>query len=149
MAEVRKSKHWKIDPNIKITEFNKDEINEKNLVNQLLLFRQSDLSFSLIVNLFGSFDGKTLCHQYDTIEIPTGAFTYMDDKGKEHKNTSPFITTIGIWIFNIFFLRDFNFSFLFNGYINKNIDADVFGDINDTLAYALLEDKISVEYYKK
>lgn len=149
MAEVRKSKHWKIDPNIKITEFNKDELNENNLVNQLLLFKQSDLSFSLIMNLFGSFGGKTLCHQYDTIEIPTGAFTYIDNNGKEHKNTSPFITTIGIWIFNIFFLRDFNFSFLFDGYINKNIDSDEFDNINDTLAYALLEDKISVENYKK
>ena len=148
MANIRKSKHWKINPNINISEFNREELNENNLANQLLLFKQSDLSFSLIMELFGSFGGEPLCHQYDTIEIPAGAYVYKDNNGKEHKNVSSFITTIGIWIFNIFFLRDFNFAFLF-GYVNKNINADEFDEINDTLAYALLEDKISVENYKK
>ena len=149
MATVRKAKHWVMDPSIKVEEFNKDEINSKNLVNQLLVFKQSDLSFSLIMELFGSFSGDSLCHQYDTMEVPAKAYWYLDDKGKEHRNVSKFTTTIGLWIFNIFFLRDLNFSFLFDGYINENINDDKFGDINDTLAYALLEDKIAVENYKK
>jgi hypothetical protein len=102
------------------------------------------------MELFGSFNnGEPLCHQYDTFEVPAKYYYYIDDKGKEHRNVSKFTTTIGLWMYNIFFLRDFNFSFLFDGYINENIDSDKFGDINDTLAYALLEDKIEMENYKK
>ena len=149
MATIRKSKHWNLDPSVNVEEFNKDEINSKNLVNQLLVFKQSDLSFSLIMNLFGSFNGESLCKQYDTFDVPAKAFYYIDDKGKEHRNASKFTTTIGLWLFNIIFLRDFNFSFLFDGYINENINADKFDDINDTLAYALLEDKIDIDNYKK
>jgi len=149
MATVRKSKHWNLNPNSNVTEFNKDEINKNNLINQLLVFKQSDLTFSLIMELFGSFNGEPLCHQYDTFDVPAKAYYYIDDKGKEHRNVSKFTTTIGLWIFNIFFLRDFNFSFLFNGYINENVDADLFESINDTLAYALLEDKIDMKNYQK
>lgn len=149
MATVRKSKHWSLDPGSKVEVFNKDEINSKNLINQLLVFKQSDLSFSLIMELFGSFGGNSLCKQYDTFDVPTNAYYYIDEKGKEHRNTSKFTTTIGIWLFNIIFLRDFNFSFLFNGYINENINADKFDEINDTLAYALLEDKIEMNNYQK
>lgn len=149
MATIRKSKHWIADPNIKVDKFNKDEINDKNLINQLLVFNQSDLTFSLIMELFGSFGGEPLCHQYDTFDVPANHFYYIDSNGKEHRNVSKFTTTIGLWIFNIFFLRDFNFSFLFDGYINENINADKFDDINNTLAYALLENKISMEAYQK
>ena len=149
MATIRKSKHWIANPNIKVDKFNKDEINDKNLINQLLVFNQSDLTFSLIMELFGSFGGEPLCHQYDTFDVPANHFYYIDSNGKEHRNVSKFTTTIGLWIFNIFFLRDFNFSFLFDGYINENINADKFDDINNTLAYALLENKISMEAYQK
>ena len=149
MATIRKSKHWIADPNIKVDKFNKDEINDKNLINQLLVFNQSDLTFSLIMELFGSFGGEPLCHQYDTFDVPANHFYYIDSNGKEHRNVSKFTTTIGLWIFNIFFLRDFNFSFLFDEFINENINADKFDDINNTLAYALLENKISMEAYQK
>jgi hypothetical protein len=101
------------------------------------------------MELFGEFNGKSLCKPYDTFDVPAKAYWYIDDKGKEHRNVSKFTTTIGLWIYNIFFLRDFNFSFLFDGYINENIDADKFGSINDTLAYALLEDKIDMKNYQK
>lgn len=149
MATIRKSKHWNMNPNLKITEFNKDELNSNNLINQLLVFKQSDLCFSLIMELFGSFGGEPLCHQYDTFDVPAGAYVFKDDKGKEHRNIAKFTTTIGLWIFNIFFLRDFDFAFLFDGYINENIDADKFESLNNDLVYALMEDKIKMENYKK
>ena len=149
MATIRKSKHWNMNPNLKITEFNKDELNSNNLINQLLVFKQSDLCFSLIMELFGSFGGEPLCHQYDTFDVPAGAYVFKDDKGKEHRNITKFTTTIGLWIFNIFFLRDFDFAFLFDGYINENIDADKFESLNNDLVYALMEDKIKMENYKK
>jgi hypothetical protein len=147
---VRKTKHWVPDPSIKVEQFNKDEINSKNLINHLLVFNQSDFSFSLVMELFGTFNGgESLCHPYDTFDVPPGSYKYLDDKGKEHHNVSKFTTTIGIWMYNIFFLRDFNFAFLFGGYINKNIGTDEFDDINDTLAYALLEDKIDMDNYQR
>lgn len=145
----RVSIHWGgPNPRVNITEFNQDEINKDNLVNQILLVKQSDISSSLIMKLFGSFDGKTFVHHYDTFEVPAGGFKFTNDKGKEVSNTKPFITTFGIWLFNIFFFRDFGFSNIVGGYINKNLTKGDFSDYHQTILYALLEDKIEVEQYK-
>lgn len=149
MSEKRVSKHWNLNPRLNIEEFNIDEINEDNLVNELLVLKQDDISYSFMMNMFGSFNGKCFCHHYDTFDVPVGAFKFINKKGKEVSNSVKFTTTIGIWIFNIFFLRDFGFSFLFDGYINKNINKDLFEDINQTLVYALAEDKIDSDRYIK
>lgn len=148
MAEERKSKHWNLNPNISVTEFNLDEVNESNLINHLLVLRQPDVTYSFMMRMFGSFNGKTLCKQYDTFTVPIGAYKFKNKKGKEVSNKNAFTTTIGIWVFNIFLIRDFGFGFLFNGYINETIRNGNFGDINQTLAYALVEDKIDTETYK-
>lgn len=145
----RVSKMWKLNPRVNIDTFDPNDINESNLVNQLLKLTQHDVTYSLIMNLFGSFDGKSFCNPYDTFEVPVGGFWYTDLSAKEHRNTEPFITTIGIWIFNIFFLQGFGFSWLFDGYINENIDDGKFGKINQKLVYALAEDKITTEVYTK
>lgn len=149
MDEKRVSKHWNYNPKLDITEFNLEELNASNLVNELLVLKQSDVSFTFMMNLFGNFNGKSMCHQYDTFDIPPHGFVFKNAKGKEVSNTSKITTTIGIWIFNVFFLRDFGFSYLFGGYVNENLRADDFGDINQTLVYALAEDKIEVAAYKK
>lgn len=149
MSEKRVSKHWNLNPRLNIEEFNIDEINEDNLVNELLVLKQDDISYSFMMNMFGSFNGKCFCHHYDTFDVPVGAFKFINKKGKEVSNSVKFTTTIGIWVFNIFFLRDFGFSFLFDGYINKNINKDLFEDINQTLVYALAEDKIDSDRYIK
>ena len=148
MAEERKSKHWNLNPNISVTEFNLDEVNESNLINHLLVLRQPDVTYSFMMRMFGSFNGKTLCKQYDTFTVPIGAYKFKNKKGKEVSNKNAFTTTIGIWVFNIFLIRDFGFGFLFNGYINETIRNGNFEDINQTLAYALVEDKIDTETYK-
>lgn len=146
---VRKSKRWNLNPNITVETFNLDEVNESNLINHLLVLKQSDVSYSLMMNLFGIFDGKSLCKQYDTFEVPIGKFSFKNSKGKSVSNTNAFTTTIGIWIFNIFFLNGFDFSHLFGGYVNKNVNKKLFGKINQELVYALAEDKIDVERYKQ
>lgn len=145
----RISNHWNYNPRINITEFNSKEITKDNLVNQILLLKQSDVSSDLIMNLFGSFNGKSLCNQYDTFEVPEHKFYFINSKGKEVSNSKPFITTFGIWIFNIFFLQGFGFSSIFGGYVNENINSKSFSKLHQKLIYALLEDKISVENYKK
>ena len=149
MSEKRVSKHWELNPNIKVETFNAEEINKDNLINHLLVLKQSDVSYSLIMNLFGSFNGKSLCRQYDTFTVPPKAFHFRNAKGKEVSNTEKFTTTIGIWIFNIFFLQGFEFSFLFDGYVNKNINSKLFENINQTLVYALAEEKILTDDYKR
>ena len=138
----RVSKNWEINPRINITEFDIDTLSEDNLINQLLVLKQENVSYSLMMILFGSYNGKKLCSQYDTFTVPVGGFSFLNENGKEVSNTNTFVTTIGIWLFNIFFLKGFNFSFLFGGYYNNNIDNKLFGDINQTLVYALAEDKI-------
>ena len=145
----RVSKMWKLNPRVNIDTFDPNDINESNLVNQLLKLTQHDVTYSLIMNLFGSFDGKSFCNPYDTFEVPVGGFWYTDASAKEYRNTEPFITTIGIWIFNIFFLQGFGFSYLFGGYINENINDKKFNNINQTLIYALAENKITTYTYKQ
>lgn len=146
---ARVAKHWKYDPKFDVEEFNLDTLNESNLINQLLKMKQSDFTYSFIMNCFGSFNGKSLCHHYDTFDVPVGAFKFTNEKGKEVSNAQSFVTTIGIWTLNIYLFRDFGLSFLFDGYINENIDKDIYGDIVQKLTFALMEDKITTEKMKQ
>lgn len=149
MADKRVAKTWEYNPKITVESFNIDEITKDNLINHILVMKQSDVTYSTIMTLFGSFNGKSLCHQYDIFEVPVGGFKFLDQKGKERSNSNKFKTTIGVWIFNLFFLRDFNFSWIFGGYMNENINAGKFEDINQQLVYALAEDKINTDSYKR
>jgi DNA-directed RNA polymerase subunit beta' len=77
-----------------------------------------------------------------------GAFSFTNSKGKLVSNTNKFTTTFGIWIFNVLLIKGFNLSFIFDGYINDNIDKKKFGKIHQKILYALLEDKINTMQYK-
>lgn len=147
---ARVAKHYKYNPRINVETFNLEDINKDNVVNYMLILTQQDVSKQLIMELFGSFnDGKSLVHHYDTFDVPVGGFKFTDKKGKEVSNSKEFTTTFGIWVFNIFLIQGFGFSKLFNGYINDNINKGKFGKIHQTILYALVEDRISVEQYKK
>lgn len=146
---TRVAKHWKINPNIEVTEFNLATINKDNLVNQILLLKQSDIDQDFIMTLFGTFNGESLCHHYDTFEVPIGAFVFENKDGKSVSNTDPFITTFGIWVFNVFYLRDFGFSHLFGGYMNENLNKKALNNISQQLVYAMMENKVDTERYKQ
>lgn len=149
-SNVRVAKRWPYNSKNDVASFDLNSLNETNLVNQLLILKQSDISYSLIMNLFGNFNGKSLCNPYDEFIVPKGRYSYFDrNKNKNFSNKEPFLTTIGIFIFNVFMLNGFNFSYLFGGYINKNINNKEFKNINQILTYALAEDKITVEEFKK
>lgn len=145
----RVSKHWNYNPRVNITEFNKETLSRDNVVNQMLVLTQQDISSSLVMEMFGSFGGQTMVNHYDTFEVPKGAYKFENEKGKLVSNTNSFITTFGIWIFNIFFIQGFGFAKIFGGYINENINTDIFEDLHQQLLYAMLEDRIDVENYKK
>jgi len=91
-----------------------------------------------IMELFGEFNGKSRFNPYDIIEIPPNSY---GPKGKKNKNT--FKTTVGLWIFNKYFIEETLFD-LFH-YINEIVDDDLFSSINTKLSYALAEDRITTQ----
>jgi len=127
-----------------------ENITSANLVDFLFTISKDDITYSMIMTMFGEFNGKNLANPYDLLEVPAGKWSYFTDKERtKHKsNKSKFTTTIGIFLYNIF-LRDFGFSRLFGGYFQDTITSKVAGDVEKTLSYALLEDKIDVEDLKQ
>lgn len=126
MAEKRKARH----------------ITDKADIDYILNLTEDDLiRTSTIMEMFADFDGKgkSRFNPYDTITIPPGYYQLTPEK----KNTKPCDTTVGIWVFNKCFIEP-HYNHLF-GYINEEITKGKFGDINDDISYALLEDKTDVE----
>lgn len=144
----RISKHWTPGPE-KVVSVDHTNITETNLVNNLLVLKQEDVTFSFIMKLFGSFDGKSLCHPYDTFDVPANTYYYTKFNGKTVSNTQKFTTTIGIWIFNVVFLQGFGYCDIVGGYVNETITAKKFDQIHQQIIYALMEDKIEVAGYKE
>lgn len=117
-------------------------ITDQKLKDILLNIQEQDIKSSFIYNLFGEFKGKCQCNPYDLLDIPPG---YYGPEGKKNKNS--FVTTVGIWIFNKFFIEKELFNIF--GYINEIIDGDKLEDMNQTLTYALMEDKIDTGILKR
>lgn len=108
------------------------------LGNLLFDITEDDITASFIYSLFGDFNGKPKCNPYDIITIPKGKY----GKG-DKKNKNSFKTTIGIWIFNKYFIEPDFFEYF--GYINETITKKKFKDLNQTLSYKLMEDKITID----
>lgn len=118
------------------------KITDPELKRYILGIKESDITSSFIYDLFGEFNGVSKCNPYDLIEVPAGLY---GPEGKKNKNK--FLTTVGIWIFNKWFIEQDLFDLF--GYINKIIDGDQLEDMNQILSYALMEDRISVQALKK
>lgn len=148
MAEKRVSKHWTCNNYSVIDDVSKIDVTESNLIQCFLSLKSKDITYSFMMETFGEFEGKAMCHPYDTFDVPVGRWVFKDQKGKEKSNKNKFTTTLGLWIVNVFFFRDDGLSFLFDGYLSEMINDGVFGDINKKMSYALIEDKITVEQHK-
>lgn len=111
-------------------------------IEYLLSLKENDITDSVMFEMFGEFDGKIRFNPYDTFEVPKGAFT----NGKI-KNLEPFVTTVGLWIFNRYFIESKLITEL--GYINETLTKKKLGWINSTLSYALLEDRIELDDLKE
>ena len=123
------------------------DITKDNVVNYMLALKPEDITSSLVMELFGEFNGKTLIHHYDTFDVPANGYSYINKSGKLVSNTSKFTTTFGIWIFNLFLIKSSGLCDIL-GYINENINKKAFGKLHQKLLYALMEDKITSEQYK-
>lgn len=110
-------------------------------IEYLVSITEKDITTTFIMELFGEFKSRQRFHPYDIITIPAGS--YGPDK---RKNKNQFTTTVGIWVFNKYFIEPHLFD-LFH-YINETITSKLFKKINNTLSEAVLEDKLPLEYLK-
>lgn len=117
------------------------KIIDKNLRDMLLNIQEKDITSSFVYDLFGEYNGVSRCHPYDILVVPPNSY---GSTNKKNKNS--FTTTVGIWIFNKWFIENELFD-LFH-YINKNVDNDLLEDINQQLSFALMEDRITVQVLK-
>lgn len=117
------------------------KIQDKVLLDRMYNLKEEDITASFIYDLFGEFNGKAIANPYDLIDIPAGV--YGPDR---KKNKNKFTTTIGIWVFNKWFIEKELFHIF--QYINKNLTGGILDDMNQTLSYALMEDRINVQTMK-
>lgn len=106
-------------------------------IEYLLNIKEKDITTTFIMNTFGEFDNGQRFRPYDIVEIPANSY------GPENKrNKSKFTTTVGIWVFNKYFIEPQLFD-LFH-YINETITSGLFGKLNSRISEAVLEDKLPI-----
>lgn len=116
-------------------------IKDQEVIDTLLNMKEDDVSQSFIMELFGRFNGKCRCYQYDTLTVPPGKIVIG---GKPNKNT--FVTTAGVWVFNKYFIEPHVSGV--TGWVDGPITKKTYGKINKKLSYGLMEDDITLDDVK-
>lgn len=117
-------------------------ITDKNEIDRIAHVTEDDITLSYIMETFGTFAGKAKYRPYDIITIPAGCY---GNNGKLNKQ--PFTTTIGIYIYNKYFIERDLFEHFH--YITKELTKKAINGINEDLSYLVLEDKVDVETLKR
>lgn len=117
------------------------EITNKEDLDYLLNIKEQDITTSFIMETFGTFNNKSRFQPFDTFTVPANMYNIGNGLNKK-----PFHTTVGIWVFNKYFIEP-HLSKIF-GYVNETINSKVLDRLNKTLSYALLEDDIELEALK-
>ena len=104
----------------------------------LVNLKEEDITTTLIMDMFGEFDQGQKYRPYDIVEIPAKSYGPENKKNKEK-----FTTTVGLWVFNKYFIERDLFD-MFH-YINETITKKTFGKINTALSEAVLENKLPLE----
>lgn len=115
--------------------------NEKE-VNYFTSLAEEDITTTMIMETFGEFNGVSKYKPTDLIIIPKGSYT---SDGK--KNSNDFTTTLGQYIFNVYFIQK-DLSHLFP-YFDKTINSKEFNNINRVLSHAILEEEIELDKLKR
>lgn len=119
-----------------------NKITDSSTVEYFLNLQEKDITSSFIMRNFSEFNGNPPKYNvFDEITIPTGRYGLG-----ELKNTAPFDTTIGSWIFNKYFIEKDLIGIL--GYVNEPLSKKQIKKINKKLSYAFLEDDISIDAFK-
>jgi hypothetical protein len=114
------------------------KITDQKDIQFLVSLKEEDITTSLINEIFGDFKGKRRFNPYDEFILPANSY---GPEGKKNKNS--FVTTVGIFIFNKYFIEKDLFD-IFH-YVNKELDSDSQDDLNEELSYAVMEDDIEVK----
>jgi len=125
-------------------DISKVSIDSSNVGDYILSMKEKDITYDFIMSTFGLFNGRCICNTYDLLEVPIGRFSYKDENNKVKTNTNTFTTTIGIYLINLIMAK-IGISYLFNGYFNEPVSKKGYNKISNTLATALIEDKITPE----
>lgn len=125
------------------------EIKDQKDIDFLISLKEDDITTSLIMQIFGDFGNKQRFNAYDIVTIPAGGYGGKLPNGKDKINTKPFTTTVGRFIFNKYFIESEPELLELLGYINESISKKFYGKIFDTLGYAIMEDRIAIETYKR
>lgn len=125
-------------------------ITDENDINYLCSLTEKDITTSFIMETFADFGKGQRFNPYDIITIPVGAYGGPIPNSKtEKRNKNEFTTTVGRIIFNKYFIECEPELLDFLGYVNKDITKKVYGSIFDDIGYAVMEDCISMDVYKK
>lgn len=111
-------------------------------IEYLVNIKEKDITTSFIMDTFGEFETGQRFRPYDIIEIPANSY---GPEGK--KNKKLFVTTVGIWIFNKYFIEEDLFDMF--KYVNKTIDKKMYGKLNNEISVAVLEDRLPLETMKR
>ena len=116
-------------------------IKDQGIIESLLNVTEDQITKSYVMDLFGDFNGKRRCSQFDTLTVPPGKFIVG---GKPNKNS--FVTTAGIWLWNKYFIEPHVSGVI--GYVNQEVTKKVYGKIQKKLSYAIMEDDITLDDLK-
>lgn len=117
-------------------------ITDPNEIEYLLSRTEKDcISLSFIMEAFGSFNGKARFQPFDIFTVPAGRYGPPGNK-----NTEPFVTNVGAFVYNRAFIENQLFDVL--GYVQPPVTKKVLKRINNTLSHYVLEDKIHVNDMK-
>ena len=125
------------------------EIKEPQDVEALIALKEKDITMSLIMELFGDFGKYQRYNPYDLITVRAGEYGGQLPNGQPKFNSKPFTTTVGRLIFNKYFIECEPELLDMIGYVNENVGKKAYGKLYDQLGYAILEDRISIETYKR
>ena len=140
----RTSKTWSKKDNLEVKL--SDPVTKNNFANYLLSMTGKDITYDFLMSIFGNFDGDVIANPYDLITIPKNTFSYKGLDGKNTTNKNEFVTTVGLYIFNLL-LSSVDMTSIV-GYINKNINGKSYGAIDQQMVYAIIEDRITIKQYK-
>lgn len=113
----------------------------KEIEYLLSITEEEGTKLSFVMECFGEFGDKRRFNPYDLFVVPAGSY---GPEGK--KNKKPFLTGVGIWVFNKVFIENELFD-LFH-YINEPVNKKIFKKINKNLTYAVIEDKVPLDVMK-
>lgn len=131
-----------------VTRVSKTITDEKD-IDMLIHLTENDITKSLVIELFGDFNGRQTFNPYDIITVPINGYGGKLPNGQEKRNKNAFTTTVGRLIFNKYFIECEPELLDLIGYVNDNVGKKVYGKLFDQLCYFVMEDRINIETYKR